>query len=182
LLSVGGCEIGSQQLTSHRKLGEEHSGDQWGGMVQRKTLERDSETGCSIRQDRIASTECLQKCYNSIESIYDDELEKLTITRHKRISKNHENKETVLGKLLVTRAAKLSTAFARCKCKHGDQNLSHCVLRLFLDNLVTENENQFEIKGTFGRHTVEVETWFQSNLELLCDASKNIAENCRDEC
>jgi len=179
LLPVGGCELDSHQSASHRNLDFKNLGDQAGRMMTRRN---DYEEACSIRPDSIEWNECVEKCYTSTESNYVDEIDKLTTNRDKRISKNLENKETVLGKLLITRTTQLSAAFARCKCKHREQDLGQCLLLIFLDALVTENEHQFEVEKNFDHHTDEVETWFQSNRKLVCDTSTRAVVNCRNEC
>ncbi len=160
LLPIGGCEIYSRQSVSPKKI----------------------EDSCSIRPNGIEKNECFERCYTSIEFNYVNELDKLTANRSKRISKNYENEDGVVGKLLTARAVQLSTAFARCKCKHGEQDLGQCFVRLFLDTLVSENEDRFQADEAFDQHIDEVETWFQDSQNLLCDSSATAAVNCRDEC
>lgn len=176
LLPIGGCEVDSHETYSGRELEINNQGDK-----DVKEMTNNSAT-CSIRLDGIELNQCLEKCYTSIESNFINDLDKLTIHRAKRISKNNENRETVIGKLLITRANQLSTAFARCKCKHDAQDMSQCLLRIFLDVVVTENEYQFEIEESFDRHVDDVETWLQSNQKLACDASTSAAAKCRNEC
>lgn len=179
LLPVGGCEVDSHQSASDRKLVVKNLGDQGEMMMTRRSA---FEEACSIQPNNVEWNECLEKCYTSIESNYIDEIDKLNTSRDKRILKNHENKETVLGKLLINRASQLSTAFARCKCKHSEQDLGQCFLNIFLDTLVAENNYQFEMEESFDRHLDEVEAWFQDNRKLVCDASTRTALKCRNEC
>lgn len=179
LLPVGGCEVHSHQSFSHRKLMENKSGHLEKTMM---TTQGVLEQSCSVRPNDIEWNECLEICFKSVESIYADERDKLLTKRDERISKNVENRETVLGKLLITRTTQLSMAFARCKCKHNDQDLGQCFLHIFLDTLVAENELQFEVEDSLDRHMDEVGTWFQNSLNLLCDDSIKNAAQCRKQC
>lgn len=174
LLPVGGCEGQSRQSGRRTELLVKNSGDQGG--------RRAFEESCSIRPNSIASNQCLEKCHLSIESNYIDEIDKLAANRDRRISKNLDNKELVFGKLLITRITQLGTAFARCKCKHVEQDIGQCFLQNFLDTVVEENEHQFEVEETFDRHMEEVETWFENNRKLICDASTGAALRCRPKC
>lgn len=168
LLPIGGCGFGSHLSFGDRKL-------EVNDFVA-------SQESCSIRPKGNERSECLEKCYASIEADYVDEITKLISNRNGRMSKNIENQERVFGKLVTTRTSQLSTAFARCKCKHSEQDLGHCFLRMFLDVLVSENEQHSEVKESFDRHMDEVDTWFQNNSELLCDKSTRTAMMCRNKC
>eukprot|EP00531_Pseudo-nitzschia_arenysensis_P018946 CAMPEP_0116155900 /NCGR_PEP_ID=MMETSP0329-20121206/22552_1 /TAXON_ID=697910 /ORGANISM="Pseudo-nitzschia arenysensis, Strain B593" /LENGTH=339 /DNA_ID=CAMNT_0003652961 /DNA_START=25 /DNA_END=1045 /DNA_ORIENTATION=- len=149
LIPVGGCETYSRQSVSKKEI----------------------QDSCTIKPNGVEGNACLEKCYSSIESNYIDEIDKLNANRSKRISKNNKNREIVIGKLLNARASQLSTAFARCKCKHDDQDLGQCFLRTFLDTLVTENEDRFQVEESFHQHLEEVEAWFQDSQNRLCDSS-----------
>jgi len=179
LIPVGGCEVDIHQSARYRELEEKYLGDNVEIMMTRQSSFEDV---CSIRPDSIELNGCLEKCYSSIESNYSHEIDKLTTNHDKKRSKNQENKEAVLGKLVTTRATQISIAFARCKCKHSEQDLNQCLLRIFLDALVTENQYHFEVAKTFDRHSAEVETWFQINRKLACDAATKAAVKCHNEC
>ncbi len=160
LLPVGGCDIHSRQLVRHEKL-EDH---------------------CSIRPDDVDETDCLEKCFQVVENQHYEQMNKLDDNRDQRVSKNLENKDIVLGKMLISRSTQMSTAFARCRCKHHEQDLAQCVLRIFLDTLVSENELQFEVEETFKQHIDEVETWYEDSRKLICDDSTGAALDCSEEC
>lgn len=160
LLPVGGCDIHSRQLVRHNTL----------------------EDYCLIRPNSAKGNECSEKCFQSVETKHYDQMNKLDNKREQKMSKNLENKDIVFGKMLISRANQMSTAFARCKCKHNDQDLGQCVLRIFLDTLVSENELQFEIEENFNRHIDDVVTWYEDSRKLVCDASVSAAESCSENC
>lgn len=160
LVPIGGCETYSRKSVSKKEI----------------------QDSCTIRPNGVERMSCLDKCYTSVESNHIDEIDKLKANRSKRISKNNKNREIVIGKLLSARASQLSTALARCKCKHGDQDLGRCFLRTFLDTLVTENEDRFQVEESFRQHLEEVEAWFQDSQNRSCDSSARAAASCQDRC
>ena len=160
LLPVGGCDMNSHQSVRHQKL----------------------EDDCSILPNIVDESDCLTKCFRSVETNHYDQMNKLDDSRDQRVSKNLENKDIVLEKMLISRATQMSIAFARCRCKHNEQDLAQCVLRIFLDTLVSENELQFEVEENFNKHIDEVETWYENGRKLVCDASTGSALKCSEEC
>jgi len=173
LLPIGGCEGYSSVLVNDDR--------DWRRLTMTR-LSASENSCCSIRPDNIEWNECTQKCYSATRSNCIDEINKLFNDHKTRLAKIHENKEAVLSKLLITRTTQLSTAFARCKCKHGNQDLDQCLLPNFLDTIIAENEYNFEVDKAFDQHAVEVESWFQNTKIQTCDISSRAASECFNEC
>ena len=173
LIPVGGCECYLEKLRVNGKEKETSL-----------TKMRESISGnfCSIQQDNIEWNDCTRNCYFSMKSNYIDAVDKLITNYRIKLSKSKENMEAVLRKLMITRTTQLSNAFARCKCKHNDQDLRQCFLLRFLDTLIAENEYHFEVEKIFDQHREEVEIWLQNNHGRICDASSRAVLMCQNEC
>lgn len=188
LLPVGGCVRSMSQTSpaSNRVLitGGFFGDNQYINFNGRELESNNSNKSCSILSDNSLreTSQCLRKCYSLAESKYVAELDELTMIHDEKTLKNYKNRELLMKNLLITRTSKLTMAFARCKCNHQDQDLGHCVLRAFLDDIVTENSHRFEIEEVFDRHLSDVVKSFQNDKNVLCELSIRDEARCRDKC